>query len=80
MVPVTLDNARLSPLTILGAAVPQFDFVTDLENGMLIKNTPNANFSGAFGSLHTIKGIIRIVGNIQLTSLDGESQLGLANL
>ena len=71
IVPVTLDNARLYPLTILGASVPQFHLVDTLEAGMLIENTPNVNFSSIFDSLEDVSGPVVIVGNAQLTSLDG---------
>ena len=71
IVPVTLDNAKLSPLTIAGAFVPLFEAVEDLEGGMLIENTPNVNFTGLFGSLRIIKGPIIIVGNPGLESLAG---------
>lgn len=71
--PVTLDNARLYPLTILGASVPQFPLVTNLEAGMLIENVPNTNFSNNFASLTTTDGPVVIVGNAQLTSLEGKA-------
>jgi len=71
LVPETLDSARLSPLTILGAAVPQLRYVTQLDDGMLIENTPNTNFSTNFEALDKIFGPIVIVGNAQLSSLDG---------
>ena len=79
IIPVTLDNARLYPLTILGAAVPQFQMVTTLEAGMLPENTPNVNFSSIFDSLESITGPVVIVGNAQLTSLDGELLVGKLN-
>ena len=72
IVPVTLDNARLYPLTVLGASVPQFHLVETLEAGMLIENTPNLNFSSIFDSLEEVSGPVVIVGNAQLTSLDGK--------
>jgi len=72
LLPETLDSARLAPLTILGATVPQLQYVTELDNGMLIENMPNTNFSNNFFSLEVVSGpIIIVVGNAQLTSLDG---------
>ena len=72
---MTIDNARLYPLTILGASVPQFHLVETLEAGMLIENTPNVNFSTIFDSLEEVTGPVVIGGNAQLTSLDGRDSL-----
>lgn len=72
MTPVTLDNARLYPFTVLGATVPQLPLVKNLEAGLLLENVPNTNFSTTFGSLASIDGPVVIVGNPQLTSLEGE--------
>ena len=72
LIPSSFNNARQAPLTILGASVPPFDHVTEMEGGMLIENTPNINFTGIFGSLAAVNGPIIVAGNNQLTSLEGE--------
>lgn len=79
IIPVTLDNARLYPFTVLGAAVPQLQLVTTLEDGLLIENVPNINFTGNFVNLEYIGGPVVIVGNAQLTSLDGSLLLAVAH-
>ena len=71
LIPETLDSARLSPLTILEAAVPQLTYVTTLDDGLLLQNTPNVNFSSNFPALEKVSGPIIIVGNAYLSSLDG---------
>jgi len=71
-----INNVRLPPLSILGAAVPRLNSILTLEAGLFIENTPNVNFSDNFQSLEKIQGPVVIVGNPELTSLDGESSTG----
>jgi len=71
-----INNVRLPPLSILGAVVPRLNSILTLEAGIFIENTPNVNFTDNFRALGEIAGPVVIVGNPQLTSLDGGSTLG----